>query len=312
MKKKEDLFFNMLLTLKRIFKLGWQNFSRDGGLSVATCFIMVMTILLASSLFLLKDVGQFLISSIQEKADISVYFKESVAEEEILNLQEELSKIPEVKDIQYISKERALEEFAQRHKDEPALMESLEEVGGNPFLAAFNIQAFEASQYQAVVNFLGNPDFENLIEKVDYYQRKPIIERIFALTSGIKKAGFIISIVLAIVAILVTFNTIRLAILNQGEEIKIQRLVGASNWFIRAPFLVQGAISGFFATLISLFIFSLICWFISPKIEILFSDLNIWKFFTENLLTIILLQIFTGILLGIISSTIAIRKYLKV
>jgi cell division transport system permease protein len=302
----------MFINLGRIFKLGWQDFSRDGGIAAATCFIMVMAILLASFLFLSKDVSQFLISSIQEKADISIYFKNSTLEEEILNLEKELTKIPEVKSIKYVSKEEALEEFIKRHKDNPVLIESLEEVGGNPFLAVLNIKAFEASQYQAVVNFLEGTGFENLIEKVDYYQRKPIIERIFSLTVGIKKAGWIISVVLAIVAILVTFNTIRLAILNQKEEIKIQRLVGASNWFIRGPFLVQGTISGFFAALISLLIFSFICWFISPKIEFLFSDLNIWKFFTENFFTIILIQIFTGILLGIISSTIAIRRYLKV
>jgi cell division transport system permease protein len=312
MKKKADLYYNMFINLGRIFKLGWQDFSRDGGITAATCFIMVMAILLASFLFLSKDVSQFLISSIQEKADISVYFKNSTLEEEILNLEKELTKIPEVKSIKYVSKEEALEEFIKRHKDNPVLIESLEEVGGNPFLAVLNIKAFEASQYQAVVNFLEGPGFENLIEKVDYYQRKPIIERIFSLTVGIKKAGWIISVVLAIIAVLVTFNTIRLAILNQKEEIKIQRLVGASNWFIRGPFLVQGMISGFFAALISLLIFSFICWFISPKIEFLFSDLNIWKFFTGNFFTIILIQLSTGILLGIISSTIAIRRYLKV
>ena len=302
----------MFTLIRRIFKSGWQNFSRDGGLSVATCFIIVITILLGSSLFVLKDINHFLTSSIQEKADISVYFKEDAAEEEIFNLEEELSKIPEVKDIRYVSKEKALEEFTKKHKDELSLMESLAEIGGNPFLAALNIKAFEASQYQAVVNFLENPDFESLIEKVDYYQRKPIIEKIFALTAGMKNTGLVISIILAILAVLVTFNTIRLAILNQGEEIKIQRLVGASNWFIRGPFLIQGAIAGFFATLISLLIFSSICWFLSPKFEILFSDLNIWNFFTENFSTIVLLQLATGILLGMVSSTIAIRKYLKV
>jgi len=156
------------------------------------------------------------------------------------------------------------------------------------------------------------PSYKDLIEKVDYYQRKPVIERIFALTSGTGKVGIFLSIVLAIVAILVAFNTIRLAILNQAEEIKIQRLVGASNWFIRGPFLIQGAISGIISTLISLLIFTLICWFLGPKIEFLFSGLNVWKFFTGNFFTIILIQLSTGILLGAISSSIAIRKYLKV
>ena len=302
----------MVTLIKRIFKSGWLSFSRDGGLAAATCLIMLIPILLITSLFLLKDVGQFLISTIQEKADISVYFKEGAPEEDILKVKEEVSEIPEVKSVKYVSKEEALESFVQRHKDDPVLMESLEEVGGNPFLAALNIRSFEASQYQAVANFFETGISENLIEKIDYYQRKSVIERIFALTSGMGKAGISLSIVLAIVAILVTFNTIRLAILNQKEEIKIQRLVGASNWFIRGPFLVQGAISGIFATIICLLIFTLICWFLSPKIEILFSGLNIWKYFTSNFFTIILLQLVTGIGLGVISSTIAIRKYLRI
>jgi len=302
----------MVTLIKRIFKSGWLSFSRDGGLAAATCLIMLIPILLITSLFLLKDVGQFLISTIQEKADISVYFKEGAPEEDILKVKEEVSEIPEVKSVKYVSKEEALESFVQRHKDDPVLMESLEEVGGNPFLAALNIRSFEASQYQAVANFFETGISENLIEKIDYYQRKSVIDRIFALTSGMGKTGISLSIVLAIVAILVAFNTIRLAILNQKEEIKIQRLVGASNWFIRGPFLVQGAISGIFATIICLLIFTLICWFLSPKIEILFSGLNIWKYFTSNFFTIILLQLVTGIGLGVISSTIAIRKYLKV
>ncbi len=302
----------MFTLIKRIFKSGWLSFSRDGGLAAATCFIMLIPIFLVTSLFLLKDVSQFLISTVQEKADISVYFKESASEEDILKVEEEISKIPEVKNVNYVSKEEALESFVQRHKDDPILMESLEEVGGNPFLAALNIKAFQAQQYQAVANFFEAGTFENLIEKVDYYQRKPVIERIFALTSGMEKAGWIIAIVLAIVAILVAFNTIRLAILNQKEEIKVQRLVGASNWFIRGPFLVQGTISGIFATIICLLIFTLICWFLSPKIEILFSGLNIWRYFTGNFFTIVLIQLVTGIGLGVISSTIAIRKYLKV
>jgi len=192
------------------------------------------------------------------------------------------------------------------------IMASLEEIGRNPFLASLNVRAFETIQYQAISNFFENPPFKNLVEKVDYYQRKPVIERIFFLTSTINRTGIFLSIVLAVVVILVTFNTIRLAIYNSGEEIKIQRLVGAPNWFIQGPFLVQGAISGIFATLICLAIFSLICWILSPKIEIFFPGLNIFQFFVSNFWTILLIQLATGVGLGVISSAIAIRKYLKV
>ena len=300
----------MFVAFRRIFKLGWQSFSRDGGLAAATVFILVIVIALVTSLFILKEVSQFLIAELQEKVDISVYFKERASETEILNIKKELSKIPEVKEVKYVSKTEALEEFVERHQDEPVLMESLEEVG-NPFLASLNIKAWEASQYGMIANFLEHPVYENLVEKVDYYQRKPVIEKIFAITSGMEKAGWLGAIVLVIIAILVTFNTIRLAIYNFREEIKIQRLVGAGNWFIRAPFLVQGAISGILAVIICLLIFTLICWIFSPNLEIFFPGLNLFSFFTDNFWTLLIVQLITGVGLGVISSTLAIRKYLK-
>lgn len=302
----------MLITFKRILKLGWLNFTRDGVISVATIFILVMAIFLGSTLFLLKEVSQFLILALKEKIDISVYFKENSSQEDILKAKEEISKIPEVKKVEYISREMAFQNFVERHKDEPFLMEALKEVGGNPFLAALNIKASEVGQYEKIVQFLKNPSFEDLIEKIDYHQRKPIIERLFSLTSFGQKTGIFLSFTLMILAILVTFNTIRLAILNLAEEIKIQRIVGASNWFIRGPFLVQGAISGIFAALISFLIFNLVFWILTPKIEILFPGLNLFNLLTKNLKFLIPLQIFTGIGLGVISSLIAIRKYLKV
>ena len=296
---------------KRIIKLGWQSFSRDGGLIAANIFIMVMMLSVATSLFIMKDVSQFLISSIQEKVDVSVYFKLDSAEEDVLAFKADVAEIPEVKEVKYISREAALEDFNQRHKNNPVLMESLEEVAINPFLASLNIKSFEASQYQSIATFLENAKFENLIEKVDYYERKPVIERIFSLTSGLNKAGIIFSVILAIVAILVAFNSVRLAIYNTKEEIKIQRLVGASNWFIRGPFLVQGTIIGLVATPICLSIFALFSWVLTPTFSALFPGLNLFTFYVANIWTIVIIQLATGITLGIISSLIAIRRYLE-
>ena len=299
----------MIITLKRIFRAGWQSFSRDGGIAVATIFILVLAIFLVSTIFLSKDVSQFLIASLQEKADISVYFKEFVLEDDILKIEEKLSQVPGVKNVEYVSGEEAIKRLVEKH---PQLIESVQETEGMLKLAALNISVFEANQYQAVVNFLENSNFKDQIDGVDYYKRKPVIEKIFSLTSLFNKTGIFLSIILIITAILVTFNTIRLAILNSIEEIKIQRLVGASNWFIRGPFLVQGVISGFIAVLISALIFSLICWFLSPKIEFFFAGLNLFNLFIKNLWILLLIQFATGILLAVISSTIAIRKYLKV
>jgi len=277
----------MLINFKRILKAGWQNFSRDGGIAVATIFILVLAIFLVSTIFLSKDISQFLIASLQEKADISVYFKEFVLEDDILKIKEKLSQVPEVKNVEYVSKEEAIKRLVAKH---PQLIESVQETEGMLRLSSLNVNVFEANQYQPVMNFLESSNFKDYIDKVDYYERRPVIERIFSLTSLFSKIGISLSIVLIITDILVTFNTIRLAISNQKEEIKIQRLVGASNWFIRGPFLVQGAISGLIAVLISALIFSSICWFLSPKIEFFFAGLNLFHLFIKNFWILLLIQ----------------------
>lgn len=279
---------------------------------MANIFVMVMAISVITSLFLFKDISQFLISSIQEKVDVSVYFKYETPEDDIFKVKEELGGIPEIKEVEYVSKDEALKRFTEKHKDNPILMESLAEVGMNPFLASLDIKAFQANQYEAVAGFLENSNFNSLIEKIDYHERKPVIERIYSLTSNFNKAGIIFSIIFAIVAIMVAFNTIRLAIYNSREEIRIQRLVGASNWFIRGPFLVQGAICGFCAALICLLLFTVLTWGFNSRVETLFPNLNLFGLFVGNFWLILLIQVMSGIGLGMISSLIAIRRYLEV
>jgi cell division transport system permease protein len=302
----------MFVSIKRMFLAGWRGLARDGGMIVANIFIMTMAISVISSLFLFKDISRFLIGSIEEKVDVSIYFKAEAAEEDILKVREEIAEIPEIKEINYVSKEEALEKFTQKHGNNPVLMDSLTEVGINPFLASLGVKAFQAYQYEAVVSFLEGPSYDGLIEKVDYYERKPVIERIYVLTSNFNKTGIVFSVVLILLAALVAFNTIRLSIYNSREEIKIQRLVGASNWFIRGPFLIQGIICGFFSALICLLLFALMTWGFDSKAEFLFPGLGLFAFFTANFWLIFLIQLLSGAILGIISSFIAVKKYLKV
>jgi len=302
----------MFISFKRIFQSGWLNFSRNSGLTFATIFILILTILVITSLFALKKGTNLLIAVVEEKVDISVYFKEESSEEEIVKIQQEIVKIPQVKNIEYISKEKALQNFIQKHKDDPTLMESLEELGRNPFLASLNIQSSDPTQYKEISDILENSQFKNSIEKVDYYQKEPIIDRLFAFTSFLNRSGLVFTLVLVTLSILVAFNTIRLAILNFKTEIQVMKLVGASNWYVRGPFLVQGGISGLISVSAAFLITFSIAYFLGPKMEILFTGLNIFNYFKESLGSILLLQFGTGIVLAIFSSFIAIRKYLKV
>lgn len=298
--------------IKRIVKIGLNNFSRERGLTAAAIFIVTLTTLLIGSLFLFQNASQVLISALQEKVDISVYFKEDAADDEIQILYQKIDQIPEVKESSFVSKEQALEDFSKRYGNDETLMAAVKEVGGNPFLASLNVKTLAASQYEALASFLERPEFENIISKIDYHQRRPVIERVFSLTSATNKIGLILSLILAIIAVLVVFNTVRLAIYNFKEEIKIQRLVGASNWFIRGPFLVQGFISGAVSSLTSFVIIFSIAWSLSPRIQFLFQDLNIFQIFVSDFWRLLLIQLASGIGLGVLSSLVAIRKYLKV
>lgn len=302
----------MFTSFKRIIKTGWKSFQRNIALSIATILIIVMVISLTTLLFLLNSVSQTLIEDVKEKVDISVYFKEDILIEEIMEAKSEISKIPEVKEVGYVSREQALEKFIEKHKDDPVLMGSLTELGSNPFLASLNIRAWEASQYEQVTNFLETGPFKNLIDKVDYHQRKPVIEKVFSLTAGINKTGIFLSIILGAIAILVVFNTIRIAIYSSGEEISIMRLVGASNWFVRGPFLVQGIVIGFIATLITLLIIFGLCYGFDSKVRSLAPQISLWGLFLGNFWLLLLIQLSTGIGLGVVSSFIAIRKYLNI
>lgn len=302
----------MLTSLKRIVGLGWQNMVRDGGIAVANVFIMLIPIILASSLFLLKDVSRFMIESLEAKADISVYFNESTSEDDILKVKEKISEIPQVNEVEYVSKDEAFTDFSERHKDNATLMQSLQEVNGNPFMAALNVKAVGVSQYDQVVNFLNQDGYKAMISKVNYSEKKTVIEKIFSVTAGASKAGLVLFAVLGCISVLVTFNTIRMAIVNRKEEIEIQRLVGASRWFIQGQFFVEGLIFGLLAAIFCFFIVATASWYANASLANLLPGLSLWSNFMASIGTLFLIQLGTGMGLGIFSSLIATMRYLRV
>jgi cell division transport system permease protein len=301
-----------MTSLRRIIRSGWSAFWRNIALSLATIFIMVTVLSLVTFLFFLRPVSDILIADVEKKVDVSVYFKEDVSEDDIVQVESEVSKIAQVSEVEYVSKDEAFDIFVERHKDDPILIESLTEVGYNPFLASLNIKAKEASQYEEITKFLETGQFKDLIDNVDYYQRKPVIDKVYAMTSGANRIGILFSLIFGLIAVLIAFNTIRIAIHNSSEEISIMRLVGASDWFVRGPFLVQGIIVGLISAFISLFITFVASWVLDARISGLIPDVSTLHIFVSNILNIFLIQLAAGIGLGFVSSLIAVRKYLKI
>lgn len=302
----------MFTNFFRVFKFGWHEFSRNIGISLGTIFVIFIALSLGGGTLLLRGMSEKLIMTLQEKVDVSVYFKEETKEKNVLLIKEKVENIPEVKSVEYISKEKALETFKETHKDSPLLIESLAEIGSNPLPASLNIKAAQASSYEKLANFLEEGEYKGLIEKVNYRQNQAIIERLFSISGSIKQGGVVVSIILIFIAVIVTFNTIKLAIYSKREEIENMKLIGATSWFARGPFLVQGIIIGFLAGIFAFLFFYGVEAGVSPSSLGVFGELGFLNFFEENILIFLLVQIGGGILISIFSSFLAVQKYLNV
>jgi len=302
----------MLTNFFRVFKFGWQEFLRNVGISLGTIFIMFIALSLVAGTLFFKGISESLITTLKEKIDISVYFKPDTKEEDIFKTREKLENFPEVEEVDYVSREKALEIFKEKHKDDPQIMEALNEIGNNPLPASLNIKASSAQSYAAISNFLEKGEFKNLVDKVNYKQNKLIIEKLFSILSTVKKGGLVTNLLLILIAVVVTLNTIRLAIYAKKREIEIMKLVGATDGFVRGPFLVQGLLLGLFAGFFSFMVFYVINLLFPSQGSLIFAELGFLNFFEKNILLFLLIQVGGGIVLGAVSSLVAVQRYLKV
>jgi len=296
--------------LKRVMKSGYQSFRRNGWLSAATITVMALVLFVIGTLVLVGALANTVLMSIESKIDISVYFSPDAKEENIILVKEDLEKLPEVADITYISRERALRIFRETHKDNALIVSALDELGENPLEASLNIKAKDSSQYGQISEFLERKRYPH-IAKINYFDNRLVIDRLSAIVGTVRGSGAILALVLAAVSILVAFNTVRLAIYSMREEIGIMRLVGASSWFIRGPFLVNGIFYGAFAALITVFLFFPLAWLIAPKLMRVVPDFDLYRYFLSNVIQFFSIMLVVGVGLGTISSYIAVRRHLQ-
>jgi cell division transport system permease protein len=304
----------MFTNLKRVFTFAINDFSRNKGISIAAVFVLVVTILLVTGLVFFQGIAGYLTTQIQDKIDITAYFKSETTEQDILNVKDQILKSsPNIKSVEYVSKDQALATFNDKHQGDEVLAKALQQVGDNPFLPSLNITTNgDVGQYQQISDVLQNSDFSKLIDKVDYSQKKDTINKVYSITKNINTFGLILGILLIIVAILVVFNTVKLAIENSKEEISTMRIVGASDWFVRGPFIIQGIIYGVVAFLICIFVSALTAYFATPKISFILPGFNLFWYFLTNWWIFVLIQLGFGIGVGAISSFIVVRKYLDI
>ena len=298
-------------SFKRIIRTGGQNFIRNGWLSTATILVMSLVLFVLGNLIFLGAFANTALRAFESKIDITVYFTPEAEQEEIWRVGKEVEVLPQVEKISYVSKEQALEEFRQRHKNNSFIIQALEEIGGNPLVASINVKARSPSEYAAIGEFFVHKNYSS-VEKVNYFENQEVIDRLGSVINGMRGAGVLAALVLAFIAVLVAFNTIRLAIYTMREEIGIMRLVGAARWFIRGPFLFTGFLYGVTAAVAVTLIFFPLSWILSPRLEVLMPEFDLFGYFLGHLGEFFLIMIASAVALGVFSSTVAIRRYLRV
>ncbi len=314
-------------TFKRITRTGFVNFWRNGFLSFAAIVVITLSLSAFGGLVFASAFGRSLLTDVKNKVDINVYFTLTAPEKDILSLKKEIEALPEVADVEYVSADQALSSFKDKWQNNALIMQGLTEVGGNPFPAALNIKAKDPGQYGNIANFLTSKNTEDqdgtpIIDKVNYEENKIIIDRLSAIIPTVEQVGATIALILILVAIIIVWNTIRLIIYTARDEISVMKLVGASNIYVRGPFVISGIMYGVVSAILTLILMAGFAYW-SDSIVLRLAGVDVAAnfslivnvlsaYFVHNFPQIFVLIMGAGILLGGVSSYIAARKYLRV
>ncbi len=301
---------------KRIVRWGLINFYRNTVVSIASVLMMTVTLTVIGGVIFLNAILGFSLAQIQNKVDVNVYFYPRATETSILEVQKKLEQLPEVASVEYVSREDALETFKRRHSNDYLTLQALDELGTNPLGATLNIRAREAGQYESITKTLEDtPGLSRgstaIIEKINYAQNKEIIERLSSIMKSSQRIGFAVTIFFIIISIIITFNTIRLAIYMARDEINNMRMVGAEDKYIQGPFMIEGVMYGVVSSIITLLLFYPITLWLTNNTQAFFDGMSLLQYYGDNFLQLFLILLVIGILLGMISAWFAIRKYLK-
>lgn len=307
---------NIWISFKRVFKAGFVSFFRNGFVSLASVLIMTVTLFVLGSIVFTNALLDSSMKEIKSRVDVNAYFIASANETDILSLKKKIESLPEVSSVEYVSRDQALQNFKTVHQNDEITLQALGELPDNPFGGVLNIRAKETSQYESIAKFfegsgtLGS-DGISIVDKVNYYQNKDAINSLTKIIDGGKKLGVGITLALVLLSVIIAFSTIRLAIYTSREEIGVMRLVGASNKYIRGPFIISGIIYGVFASFLTLSLFYPATYWFSSVTKDFFGGLNLFDYYLKNFAQIFGLITGSGVIVGAIGSFLAVRKYLK-
>ncbi len=307
-----------LITFSRVVHTGLMNFMRNASLAIAAMAVMVVTLTIVLFSTVASVTLNHTIAQIADKIDISIYLNDNVTTGDRNSLMQQLRALPQVKSVTYISKDQALAEYKAENANNKDLLTAIDETG-NPLPASIQVDPVDPSKIDQIQRLLNRPAtvaLEDPQAGTSYSgDRKAAIDKIAHATSILKRVGVVAVIIFALVSMLIIFNTIQMAIFNRRDEITIMRLLGATTWYIRGPFVVESIVYGVISALISVGILDVL--FVVASSALQASSLGLLDigyastYFYDHFFILLTVQLLAGIVIGAASSTIATRRYLK-
>ena len=304
-------------TTGRVVKYGAKSFARNTWLSAAAIAIMAITLIVLGATIIATDVMKTTIREVESQVDISVYIKQEATLEQVERIIGRMTQLETVTDVSYVTPEDAnrntIENLIRDNNitDETMISELYDAPNALPW--TLNIKLVSLDDTSELENFVNNDEStkDMLDARPPSYANKnrETIDQIAHIMNRIQLIGLVAAGVFAIIAILIVFNTIRMAIFSRKEEIYMMKLVGASKWFITGPFVVEAALYGVVAAIVAgAVVYGAVYGLNTQMGAIISPTFNLMKEYWYFVVSAFLLG---GIVIGIISSLLATRKYLK-
>ncbi|HIT45690.1 MAG TPA: ABC transporter permease [Candidatus Aphodovivens excrementavium] len=294
------------------FRESLTGFTRHLSTALGSIITIFLSLLIIGIFLVGGRMVENIISSVESEVSITAYVSDDASQQDIDTVMNYLSSQESVASVGFTTKEQALENFQSTSSD---IVDALD--GSNPLPASIDVELSDPQMVQQVAeDLIANEDYQKICdtegnpsEDVRYGEKS--VERLFSLTNYVRYIGLALIVLLIFIAMVFINNTIRLAILARRKEIAIMRLVGASNGFIRGPFLMEGALHAVIGSLLAVGCLELLRSFVLPQVQgalaFLPFDLSLNAFIFVYVILVI-----AGLLIGLIGSALAMRRYLKV
>jgi len=301
-------------TFGRIIKLGYKNFWRSRWLTLGATLLMTLTLTMISVSLVLSLVVQQLATTIRSKIDVTIYFRDdAVTDKNIQLLGNRILTAEGIAEVKFVDKNAALSIWNRLPINEDVKKPIGETY--NPLPRSLQVRADDPDKVSELIASIEASDKDKLIcsECVSYSKNKETVDKLLSVTRFIQRTGLLLSIFFGIIAVFNVMNIIRITITARSDEIEIMRFVGASNSFVRGPFIVEGMFYGILGTIFTTIFLLIISRIISPYVDSVFSifGVNFYQLIVANIWGLVLVQLLIGVMLGVIVSSISIRRYLN-